>query len=664
MLLTKPLRLKLSLLLLLLFGARDSCAGVGQPVAVRAATQFVLLDTAYFQALPDPLGLLTLSQVRQPATAARFGHFPAQPYTMRQPGTVYWMRFRIRNGDPARPRWFLELFDSHITDITWYRPTSAGGYDSVATGAGRPHGTRLYHYRDFIFPLEWVGNSHPEQTYYLKLRSNTKTSFRGIVWSEESLIAHLHDDSSWLGVFYGILGIMVLYNLCLYLFVGERTYLYYVLYVLSCGLLFLTEDGLGFEYLWPTLPGLNQLIYNFAPVLLLGQFAIYSRSFLDTAQRLPRYDRWLKVITLFSVVVLVLDEVMLKTGQSYWLYLLPYGLFYATAVVVFRQGFQPARFYLAANLVVAVSVVFLITRKLGIELLSDVPLAVYSMNIAFVVEVVVLSYALGEKIRSIKGATLRSQQQLLKQLRKKHRAQEQLVEQLRQNQELKDTLNTELEIQVQHRTKELEQQARTIALRNQELSKANGLMNLQAETIEKLNQQLQRDLQQTQEARVLSKAVDFGEFSRIYPDRDACLRYLAELKWTAGFQCRKCGYEKSCDAREPYAQRCTRCGYVETATAYTILHRCKFDIVKALYGVFLVHIHQGQYAALELSQVLQLRQATCWSFIQKVQAAMQHRQQARDYDKAESWTRVLLDDTPALEGVANEVARTDANTDD
>ena len=622
-----------------------------RPVVIDAQTPVALLDTSYFEVLEDPTGRLTLAQVQQPAVATRFGRLPGQPYTMREPGSVYWLRFRVRNHD-LRPRsWFMELFDSHVTHVTWYCPT-ASGCDSVVTGAGLPYATRYYQYRDFIFPLHSAPNT--EQTYYLKLRSTARTSLRGMLWSEQSLIIHLRNDSVWLGVFYGILAIIVLYNLCLFAFVRETTYLYYILYVLSCGLLFLTEDGLGFEYLWPGLPDLNLTINLLAPVLLLLQFALYSRSFLDTATRLPRYDVWLKRITLLSIAVILLDVLWLKSDLSYLLYALPYGAFYAASIQLFRQDSKPARFYLIANLVVAISVIFLITRKLGIELLNDWPITVYSMNIAFVLEVMVLSYALGEKIQGIKWDTLRTQQQLLKQMRKKQEAQELFMEQLRQNQELKDNLNTELESQVQSRTKELQAHSYTISQRNRELLEANALLNLQATTIEKLNQELKRDLHQTQEARVLSKSVHFSEFIRIYPDRDACLRYLAELKWSAGFRCRKCGNEKCCDAREPYAQRCTRCGYVESATAYTLLHRCKFDIVKALYSVFLIQTHQGKYSSLELSQVLQLRQATCHSFIQKVRTALEHRQQAPDYDQAEPWTRVLFEDHSALESEGSE----------
>ena len=299
-------------------------------------------------------------------------------------------------------------------------------------------------------------------------------------------------------------------------------------------------------------------------------------------------------------------------------------------------------FFLAAHSFVAISVLFLVLRKLGIDILTNT-FTVYSMNVAFVLEIAVLSYALGDKIKAIKDATIRAQERLVKQLRKRQHAQNQLLEQLQQNQQLKDQLNSELEAQVARRTEELRYQSETIAGQNRELVQANRLLALQSAAIEKLNAELQHDLQQAQEARVLSREVDFGEFSQIYPDKEACLTYLAELEWSNGYQCRRCGHEKYCDGREAHSRRCTRCRYVESATAYTLFQKCKFSIVKAFYAVFLLHTHHGHYSSQELSRVLDLRQGTCWSFSQKVAEAMRRREQAPEYDEQESWTKLLLD---------------------
>lgn len=161
-------------------------------------------------------------------------------------------------------------------------------------------------------------------------------------------------------------------------------------------------------------------------------------------------------------------------------------------------------------------------------------------------------------------------------------------------------------------------------------------------------------------ARIEAREVNFGEFSQIYPDKDACLRYLAGLKWDqGGYRCRKCGHEKSCEAREPYARRCTRCRYVESATAGTLLQKCKFSIVKALYAVFLLHAHRGSYSASELARVLELRQATSWAFAQKVMVALQRRRLAPDYEDGEPWTHVLLDVGSDAEILAYELAESD-----
>ena len=654
----RRLRCILCALPLLLSQLHPAQAGTAREdtLAVNPARPEQDLEENYYSMLEDPAGRLTVADVELPAWASRFtvmkgsGH----PPNIEHPRSVYWLRITVRYAPTETQAWYLELYDSHINQAVFFRPQAGatGLYERVATGASQPFATRPHPYKNFLFDLP----PRPGQTatYYLRLYSDTRTSFRAMLHSGSGLIPELSLQYWLLGVFYGILLIMVLYNLILFFFLKEQTYLYYVLYVLSGALLFLTEDGLGFQYLWPGWPWLNHFMGSMAPILLLLTFATYASGFLDMASRLPvlhRLGRWVVGV---STGLLMLDVVLVHSGFSFWLYLLPYGLLYYAGIQAYRRGLQPARYLLLAQALVAISLTFLIMRKLGIDFYSNV-YTVYSLNAAFVVEVVILSYALGEKLKGLMDTTLLTQNRLLKQLRKKHQAQDRLVEQMRENQELKDRLNTELEALVAQRTTELRRQNDTVAARNRELLEANGLLALQSAAIEKLNSDLSRDLHAEKAARIEAREVDFGEFSQIYPDKDACLHYLADLKWShGGYRCRKCGHEKSCEAREPYARRCTRCRYVESATAGTLLQKCKFSIVKAMYAVFLLHAHKGNYSASELARVLELRQATSWAFAQKVLAALQRRRQAPDFEEGEQWTHVLLDATaePELEEVS------------
>ncbi|MDB5268805.1 MAG: hypothetical protein JWP58_1845 [Hymenobacter sp.] len=629
-------------------------------LAVSPAHPALYLEENYYSMLEDPNGRLRLADVQSPAWSRRFvvlrgsGH----PPNIQHPQSTYWLRITVRHAPAENAAWYLELYDSHIGQAVFFspRPGSATAYDSVTTGASHSFATRPHPYKNFLFDLP--PRPGETATYYLRLHSDTRTSFRAMLHSGAGLIPELSLQYWLLGIFYGILFIMVLYNLILFFFLKERTYLYYVLYVLSGTLLFLTEDGLGFQYLWSASPELNHFVGALAPVLLLLMFATYASGFLDTASRLPALHRLGKWVVGGSTALLVLDAAVVHSGFSFWLYLLPYGLLYYAAFQAYRSGLRPARYLLLAQALVATSLTFLIMRKLGINFYSNV-YTVYSLNAAFVVEVVILSYALGEKLKGLMDTALLTQHRLLKQLRKKHQAQDRLVEQMRENQALKDQLNTELEGLVALRTTELRQQNETVAAQNRELLQANGLLALQSAAIEKLNGDLSRDLHAEKAARIESKEVDFGEFSQIYPDKDACLRYLADLKWGHGhYQCRKCGHEKSCEAREPHARRCTRCRYVESATAGTLLQKCKFSIVKALYAVFLLHAHKGSYSPSELGRILDLRQATSWAFAQKVLQALQRRRQVPDYEEGEPWTHVLLDATAEVEMAENEPAET------
>jgi hypothetical protein len=645
------------LLVFTAWGLPPAQAAHEDTVKVNPAQPELFLTDNLYSVLEDSSGRLSLRDVQNPEWSRRFQRLSTstQPPNIQHVNSTYWLRLTVRHAPTEAEAWYLELYDSHTSRAVFYRPRigDSGAYDSVATGAVESFATRPHPYKNFLFDLP----PQPGQTttYYLRLHSDSRTSFRAMLHSGPGLIPELSLQYWLLGVFYGVLTIMLVYNLFLFFFIKDWSHLYYVLYVFSGTLLFLSEDGLGFQYLWPNGPLLNHFISAVAPVLLLLTFAIYARSFLETATRLPTLDRAGRWVVGISIGLLVLDAAVVHSGFSFWLYLVPYCLIYYAAIRGWRAGLKQASYLLLAHALVGGSLVFLITRKLGIEFINNA-YTVYSLNVAFVLEVVILSYALSEKIKGMLDTTLVTQRRLLKQLRKKHEAQDQLVDQLRENQTLKDQLNTELEALVTRRTEELRRQNDTVAAQNNELLKANGLLALQSAAIEKLNSELSRDLHAVKAARIQepSKDVDFGEFSQIYPDKDACLSYLADLKWAHGYQCRKCGHEKSCDAREPYARRCTRCRYVESATAGTLLQKCKFSIVKALYAVFLLHAHKGSYSVSELARVLELRQATSWAFAQKVLAALQRRRQSPHYQEGEPWTFVLLDAVAELEEAESE----------
>ena len=90
---------------------------------------------------------------------------------------------------------------------------------------------------------------------------------------------------------------------------------------------------------------------------------------------------------------------------------------------------------------------------------------------------------------------------------------------------------------------------------------------------------------------MLNKMVTFStlsafEFQQKFSDRNACLQYLAGLKWKVGYACKRCGRKSFTKGYHPFAWRCAGCRYDKSAPALTIFHNLKFSLQKAFYAVF------------------------------------------------------------------------------
>jgi len=118
------------------------------------------------------------------------------------------------------------------------------------------------------------------------------------------------------------------------------------------------------------------------------------------------------------------------------------------------------------------------------------------------------------------------------------------------------------------------------------------------------------------------QSLSIFEIQQKFPNEDACMRFLAEKKWSAGYQCRKCGHAHYCNATRTHDRQCSSCNYIESPTAGTVFHKVKFPLVKAFYIVYYLSTSKKGIASTELSRKLELRQKTCWLFKRKVMEAM------------------------------------------
>lgn len=118
------------------------------------------------------------------------------------------------------------------------------------------------------------------------------------------------------------------------------------------------------------------------------------------------------------------------------------------------------------------------------------------------------------------------------------------------------------------------------------------------------------------------------EFTTQYSDEPACITALAGLKWPTGFSCRRCLHGEAWQLKtRSHVFECRRCGYQESVTAGTILHKTRTPLRKWFIAAYLMIKDKRGVSAMFLSRELDLRYETAWLLAHKLRHALTERQE-------------------------------------
>jgi len=133
---------------------------------------------------------------------------------------------------------------------------------------------------------------------------------------------------------------------------------------------------------------------------------------------------------------------------------------------------------------------------------------------------------------------------------------------------------------------------------------------------------------------IFKTELDESRIQELFSSDEKCYEFLAEIKWSDGFTCRKCGNTNFCPGKTPHSRRCTKCKTEESSAAGTIFHNCKFPISKAFYIAYNVCKGKEDISTYEFARRLSLRQMTCWNFKTKIQNALEQMDSLTEREKS------------------------------
>jgi hypothetical protein len=547
--------------------------------------------------------------------------------------SAYWYRIRIKHNPQSSKQWQLEFFDQTIDRIEFYTPLPAGGFQKQSFGDHFGFRERLLQHKNFIVHLPETYRG--EFSYYFKVKSQQQADILVVLRTTDYFFHYALDEYFFFGIFYGMILVFCFYNFLMFVAVHERHYLYYILYLMGVGLYEMSADGIAFQYLWPDAMGWNQYATGFSLYLASTAALFFAASLLNLRTKYPNLLRVLAGALIFRTAFLILSLTLFPEWFNVrFIEVIPFGAAFYAGIYCLVKGYGPARFMVVGYSFLFLGILIKFVQFLDLNWLPLGELTHYSLGFSFIMEMMFLSFAISDKIKVLRM--------------EKEKAQERTIEQLHENQRLKDNLNQELEQQVHVKTQELVKKSEFIQQQNFQLAQANQQLARQSEEIAAMNAllsqdnlQLKHDVEVVTEARILSRDVDFEEFSAMYPDDASCLKFLAEIKWHTGYACSRCHHTNFSEGRSAYSRRCTRCGYDESVTAYTLLQNTRLPINKAFYMIFLVYSTKGNISSHKLSAILHIRQSTCWAYSSKIKKAMKDKRKRAGVSH-EGWDSILL----------------------
>ncbi|MBF0443545.1 MAG: hypothetical protein HQK54_16690, partial [Oligoflexales bacterium] len=310
----------------------------------------------------------------------------------------YWIRILIENNTRERQNFFIELaYHTHdFVELHVFRED--GKYTIIKTGDHYPYYQRPIDHQNFVFPLAISNNSKILTLFRLKTGGAMLIPLK--IWDTETFHSVKSRELTLFGMYYGIVVVMILYNLFLFISIRDFIYVVYSLSVTAFATFQAAINGLDFKHLWPE----NIYMANYSIFIFVGIFNIwmmlFTQIFLKTRIHQPILHNiiswviypWAFLGILFSVFGVKNHQTVITALQ-----LVVAIIVFITGVMSMIKGYRAARFYVLAYAFFSTGAILFAFKSFGIlpsNIITD-----YGAQIGSALEAVLLSFALGDKIR-------------------------------------------------------------------------------------------------------------------------------------------------------------------------------------------------------------------------------------------------------------------------
>jgi len=320
--------------------------------------------------------------------------------------SAYWFKITLLDHSTISTRqWWLDIEYTLLDDIQIYQKVGDRYTLLLHSGDEENFSKRFIQWRTYSTIL----NTKEPSTLYIRVKTQSAMQVPIKIYSSEEIVKIKQGETLFFGFFYGVLILIIFYNIFSFFVWNDKNYLYYVAFISSFMLWQLCLDGLGHQYLWPDIVWLSEKGVLVFISMTIFSAILFTRSFLHLREYAFRLNYLLmalqSIMLLIAISSFLLPYAFVIQVLVWLVFPIPLILLYA-GVMALRNKYQYARFYIIGWSLFLGGSVLLALNTLGF--IGGYEYIKYVQQVGSLAEVIFFSLALAERINLLRQQNIKT----------------------------------------------------------------------------------------------------------------------------------------------------------------------------------------------------------------------------------------------------------------